>query len=300
MRNGKNIKKALFSIIFLFIICVFFYYTGKNKYHQKMNVSYGVSHTPLIHVKIDNTYYPLELDLAGSSSELTLSKEILNNIVKKLLNAKTQWRDLLGNQYKSSEYLISAIYFKDLKLKNIYAKEENQEYLDNITLWEEEGDDLFEEYGTIGLKLAEKHNILLDFPRDRLFFSNNLGRLKKEGFDIDSYLPVPFMRLKEGIVFAIDTDVGKNNFLLDTGATISIFRETFFENEEKLNEIHGKKVFFSSKFKIADCDFGKQDLILLNISSEFESFDGILGMDFIKKYVIYLDFDKKIMYLQKP
>jgi hypothetical protein len=44
---------------------------------------------------------------------------------------------------------------------------------------------------------------------------------------------------------------------------------------------------------IGGLNFGEIDLYAYDFSDKFAEFDGVLGMDFCRKHVIYLDFNEK-------
>lgn len=180
-------RKKIFLSFSLFFVGVFlvFLIFKINKYHQEMHITYSSSHTPMINVKIDKKLYRLIMDF-GSVCQISLNKNILDIITKESLDKKFLWKDGLGNVYESKTFLISKIYLGDIKLFNVIANEENQAYLNNTTLWEEETDDLSNECGVIGRPILERYNVLCDFKNNRIYISNNWYKLKKSGFDLTS------------------------------------------------------------------------------------------------------------------
>jgi hypothetical protein len=55
----------------------------------------------------------------------------------------------------------------------------------------------------------------------------------------------------------------------------------------------------TAKFSMNSIDFGPQKLMLLDISEQFDEINGFLGMDFLNKHIVYLDFAKNIAYIEK-
>jgi hypothetical protein len=50
---------------------------------------------------------------------------------------------------------------------------------------------------------------------------------------------------------------------------------------------------------MGNTNFGPMDLYSFDICEEMTDGEGLLGMDFLKKHRIYLDFDKKLAYIEK-
>ena len=70
------------------------------------------------------------------------------------------------------------------------------------------------------------------------------------------------------------------------------------ENIEKKKGYYGFPIFTTSQFTINGTDFGSKDLYFINMTNELHDIDGVIGMDFIKKQVMYIDFSKEIIYIQ--
>lgn len=54
----------------------------------------------------------------------------------------------------------------------------------------------------------------------------------------------------------------------------------------------------SSTFDMSLAHFGEQTFYFMPMGEELKDIDGFLGMDFIKKHVMYIDFDRKVLYIQ--
>lgn len=297
-----NRMKKIVLLNFVSIIVVFniyFIFFHKHKYHCIVPIEIDYAYCPVMNIEIENKHYPILIDL-GMVGTFTLNKNIINELKRKKNVGNFEWMDLKGNKYIAPLYLIPKIDF-GIELKKIEVEEESDGYKVNTTLLNEEGDDeKLHEVGSVGRSLLQKFNLLMDISKSRFIFSNNYYKLKKEGYDIDKYLKIPILKDLEGIIFTINTDLGKKKFFLDTGTSITLIRSSYIDDNLKHVEEHGMEVFSTNTFEIEGIDFGKQNLFLLDISSELNYFDGVLGMDFLKKHVCYIDFENGYLYIKKP
>ncbi len=151
--------------------------------------------------------------------------------------------------------------------------------------------------GRLGRDFFAGKNIFMDFNHRVLIICSELKDIRKEGYEIKNLITVPFKNTSDGIVLEIETDMGKKKFVLDTGTTVSVIR-TENLNKVPIQQKEGTPITKTSKFIIGGIDFGWRELYLLDISREFK-IDGLLGMDFLKDHMVYLDFTKKTVYIGK-
>jgi hypothetical protein len=103
---------------------------------------------------------------------------------------------------------------------------------------------------------------------------------------------------KLGNIVAVDTSVGKAKFAIDTGSNISCIRDSFVKNRPETKRF-GLPFVDSDKFEVADKNFGGIYLHLQDITPELTEIDGILGTDFLRQHVVYLDRQNKLIYLKE-
>ncbi|MBN1216103.1 MAG: hypothetical protein JXA99_11770 [Candidatus Lokiarchaeota archaeon] len=292
-------KKILFLIFIFACFSCYFLFIHFNGYYFEIPIEYGSAHTPCINVEIDSKKYLLEVDL-GAKGYLTVKKSILENLNVKKLETSDVWYDLKGKKYQTPNYLLSEIKVGPFLQKDVIINEETDEFIDNVTLWNEETDDEYFDQGSIQRDLLKKFNFLIDCNRGIFIFSNNKNKLRNAGYNLKSYIKVPFSINNYGMMIVIDTVFGIQNFSFDTGASVSCIKSNFVNSENCKIDSNNAKYFLSGIFKIENENYGNQDLYLFDISNEFIGFDGVLGMDFIKKHVCYIDFEKGYLYIQKP
>ncbi len=259
----------------------------------RIPVKFSSSFTPCAEIEIEKEKYFLIVD-SGADSELSIKTEVLDRIEKKLLG-QTHWQDIKGNEYESSRYQIPEIKMGKVQIKNAKAHDGYTE--EKGHLWGNRKKSEFEISGTIGINLLGiSRHLLLDFYNSEFFIfrkREDLKHFRKEGYLLENLVEIPFEGDNNRIIFQIDTDEGQKKFLLDTGASISMIRPVFISAEERDAMQHSTLIITFSKFMISGHDFGETDLYAYNVPEKFEDIDGILGMDFCKKHVIYLDFKEK-------
>jgi len=270
----------------------------KKTYYVPMPTKVSIANIPLIEVDIQNAKYLLKMDL-GSKFQLTLSEHVLDQLNKK--NAGTLLgRDMYGNAYETPAYLIPLIKIGDFSWVDVMVNRESNDFTSKTTLWVDtnKSKDYFEDrMGTIGRGLLEKRNLLLDFHNSIIFISNDIKRLKKSGYFLEEFRKCSFEIGRTGLILIINTDVGKIRFSLDTGSTVSFIRSSFLPNDISKKKKHGLSFVITSKFEMAGKDFGNMHLYLQDITPELSEIDGILGMDFLKNHIVYIDYQDKVIYV---
>jgi hypothetical protein len=289
---------GLVCLATLFVVLKFFHTSSQLIQIPLKTTSAG---TPSMVTEIGKEKYTLAFDL-GSKFLLSLSKNVLDSITNKTLHETVQWRDVQGKTYEGPSYLIPQISIDGLILNNVVAKQEDDSFTSNTTLWDDNKEVFIDERsGTLGRQLLDKTNILIDFPHATMFASNNKTALKKAGFFLDKMVPIPFETGPKGIIILnVNTDAGILHLALDTGATITIVRSSRVQDQTCIKNDRGFFDFITSRFSIGNNDFGKQRLLLYDITPELKEIDGLLGMDFLKHHVLYIDYQNKILYLDPP
>lgn len=244
---------------------------------------------PCTSIEIEGKNYPVEIDL-GSKTALSLHKEVLDKIRKDPCGLSRR-ADFLGNKYETPLYLIPSIKIGSLLLKKIKAKEESLDFTATNSIVTQAKET--QNGGRLGRDFFSGKNLFMDFSHRTLIACSKLKDIEREGYEVKKMTPVPFKNTAGGVVLEIETDMGRMNFVLDTGSTTSVIRDTKKMPENKMPIVE------TLKFSMNGIDFGPQKLYLLNISPEFEEIDGLLGMDFLNEHALYLDFAKKTAYIGK-
>jgi hypothetical protein len=249
-------------------------------------------HIPCTSVEIAGKNHPVEIDL-GSKMALSLRKDILETLTKDSAGISNRM-DFRGSKYTTAAYSIPKVKIGSLSLQNIKAREEAELFTTSgsiVIKAEEPPCD-----GRIGREFFSGKNLFMDFRCRTLIACSKLKDIKKEGYLIDNLISTPFKITKDGIILEIETDLGTQKFVLDTGTTVSAIRSDGEKRDETQQE--GKlPTIQTTAFIINGVDFGPRKLYLLDISREFSEIDGLLGMDFLEEHVVYLDFTQNTAHI---
>lgn len=262
-------------------------------YYQVIPIEFLNSYSiPCVSIDIESNKYLVEIDF-GAKTALILNKDVLEK-VNKVPCGTSSWMDYSGNKYNSLVYFIPEVKLGSLLVKKIKAKEESSQFAEETSVLVKTKESKFA--GRIGRDFFSGKNILMDFSHHGLILCSRLDDFRKRGGHNEPFTTVPFVHTSEGVVLQIDTDLGKQKFVLDTGSTVSVIRsKKTDENHTQLR--NGMPVLQSMNFCVGGTNFGPFDLYLLDINQEFKEAEGLLGMDFLVKHIVYLDFGKKIAYI---
>lgn len=251
-------------------------------------------------VEIEGNKYIVQLD-TGDSSSLLLRKEAVEKIKNKQEVQKKITYNLRGDRMESPCFILPSIEIHALEFSNVVLREEDKN--DRLVFSETTNEDTLKKTieedshidGCIGRGILTRYNLYID-PRRSLYFHLTD---KKPSF-LSQFIEVPFEMDKDGIVLLIDTNLGTKKLVLDTGASHSfIKREQIPQNLQTPMKDHPEMMqFIAEKILIAGKNFGLKRFVLIDFPSLAVGFDGILGMDFFKRYITYLDFQNKKIYFK--
>lgn len=286
-------RKVIGTIFFLTVAITTFWYSKAKTYHIPIPLEFNESNIPVAKITIEKSTYLFELDL-GSKLQLTMEPDSLKPLSKTRYGSGT-WFDILGKQYEYPRYKLTEVEIGSLHVKPVFVIEKPRNI--NSILWNSSKKKKISSIGHIGRPLLSRFNLLLDFKRNLMFFSNSFSKLRKNGYDLKNFLKVPFEISSNGIFFNVQLDSQNLKLLLDTGSTLTILNEKHM----KSLPLRIEKNFPTQtieKFKISGHDFGPKKVYYLNFPFPFQEIDGALGMDFLKNEVIYLDFKKNLAYIK--
>lgn len=296
MKTKKN--KLILLLIFIVPFCCYNISFFCKKNPVAIPVTFGAADIPLAPVEIQGNTYLLEVDL-GSKFPLSLNPKILENLEKTTKGTQTA-RDMMGNTYAFTTYLLNTIKLKELVFNHVLTNANSEDYVLAITLFSEKTSTqeiIDGDLGTIGRPLFADSNIFLDFPHSQICICNDISDLQKFGYSIENFITIPLVKGRTGWILQAETDLGKTRFSLDTGSTLSFIRQQDLPSAQIKKDNPRLSYVDSSRFIIGDQDFGSVNLHLLDITPELHEIDGLLGMDFLKKHPIYIDPKKQLIYV---
>jgi len=268
------LKYSLFLVggVICLVISIRYYLNG---YFTSHTISYDEYNFPLIDAELQGKSYSLIVDL-GFRFPLFLCKDTLERIDKQP-RGLGQWQTLSGQTCEAPSYLIPKMKIGNFTLKNIIANQMLQD----------------ERPGHLGGFFGGEFNLLLDFPHDRIITSNTFSKLLKKKIASNDWISIPFEIHRGGIVFSVNTDFGLLRLVLKTACTLNHLRSSFFPSETPFP-------FLSSSFSLEGKDFGNVKFHPIDLPEALNEIDGFIGMDFLKKHAIYLDYTHKIAYVEPP
>lgn len=307
-------KSYLFFIFLGVLFFIFFIYTEEiSNFHSKSYwpIVAKVEDDVTIAVDIEGNTYPLVIDL-GASIYMSLQEKILEGIQGKLAQEVSRtFYDFQGNEYdSSSEFLISQLNLQGLKIENIKTKIENLEFLQNCEIVPADflnKNPLSSINGRIGALFFSSYACLFKLSNSMIYLARDILDFKNL-ISFTDYVEVPMEIISGGmIVVSIELDIGMKKFMLDTGSSGAIFRESLVGDKKLLLKKNLAKqidsdrwLFRSKKFNVGGIDFGNQNFWLFELGAGWDDVDGFIGVDFFKKHDICFDFTNHKIYIQKP
>ncbi len=301
MQKIKNFKalfwKALVSLVFLGAFCFFL---GKiffsRPYHLLFPVQFSDSDIPYLPINIDNHSYLLKIDL-GSNFQMVLEAKVLDQITK-IPYGTDSWANAKGKTLTSPRYKLPLIEMGNLPFTNVFVRQLDPK--GNCVFYRNPGFNPLsspEIVGHIGKPLLDKVNLLFDFNHSLMLISNDLKKLREGGYDLKTFIKVPFKVGAKSVILETKTDLGPMRLVLDTGATCTMLRTSCLKGETCSKKIYGLPGLSSNIFMMGNHNFGPQNIAFFDISKAFDLIDGFLGMDFLKKHSVYIDFKDQMAYI---
>ena len=205
-KNFLILTGSFFCVVIVSVVLRLFII---NTYHFHIPITLDKSNIPETLVEIQGKKYSIAIDL-GDKFALSLNKHALKKLQKKPHDS-LQNRDAIGKSYETSAYILSKIKLGDLIFDDVVVAEVNEEFVKNTTLWADT-DNLEEllndRFGTIGRALLERLNLLLDVQNSSFFVSNDIKKLKENGYDLNQLVQISFEIGRTGVILPVKTEMG--------------------------------------------------------------------------------------------
>ena len=280
---------------------IYFQYFSNKSYTRIPVIMFSPLGVPLIQAEIEEIQYACELDL-GSSFELKLQPKTLKKLKNKTKESNKKVLDIRNNLYETQSFRIPVIRLKNWEIKNLLAIQEIKAYTENTMFYfssETEKKTLLKQMakikqGTIGCPVFYPFACFFDFSHSEIVIGKDMAALSKAGCCTKQLIKVPFDFIEGKILFSVTTDIGTHSLLLDTGATCSMIRQSLalsLAPKDTIQEIEPDVREYTSHSCIGNqVDLGRCSFRLFEMSDAIDYFDGALGMDFLHKHSIILDF----------
>lgn len=290
-------KKYIFVFLAVALLAKIAINSFSSKRIEETPIYFTEGGLPFVLVTIDGYSCPLLLDL-GSKLELGIDPETLDSM-NKVPAGIEKWGNFRGNQFIRETYTIPEVKIGSLRIVNPTAVSIERENEDDSIIWQDSKTNTKNSplLGHIGSSLFQSTNFILDTKRCKIIFTNDSERLKQLGYDLNAFIKIPFQLQKKKIVFPITTELGTCTFFLDTGATHSFIQKTICKDIPTVSSKPLPHILLNT-FSIGNQNFGPKKLYPLEVTKYLNDIDGVLGMDFIKKYTLYIDFTHKQLHIK--
>jgi hypothetical protein len=262
-------------------------------------VGFTPTDLPSISFELEELKIPAIIDL-GFRGECCVIQQLSEQVREKEFLETETFYNFRGSFFEEKLYKIKEIVIGDMTFENVILNEK-PDVLRNETSIVKEGHTPSEKLpGKIGWELFKKFQmgLLLDFKNKKIAFCNNLERLKKSGYLIDSFLKVPLI-IDRGLVEFESELSGKTvRVCLDTGCNWNMLNDPSIPpemiNEAAFNEDMVSEV---EHFMIGNHDLGKIKFHRLPIRLPIQ-LEYTLGMEFFLEHTVFIDFPGKTIYIQ--
>jgi hypothetical protein len=272
--DSKYLKYlALFFTVVVLGIGVLLWRPFSSSYYSSIAVTFGRYDYPFITTELQNQSSELAVDV-GSRFPLALRRDTLDGILNKHPCGTITVHNIDGLKREAPSYLIPKLKVGDLTLKNVIAHES-----------------LEESYDALGQFLGGEFNLLVDFPHSRITACDTFSKLHKKKLAGKHWVRVPFEMHCSGIVLNVDTDSGTRRLAINTTCTFTHLRSSLISSGQSS---------ISSSFCLGRQQFGNVVFRSIDLPEGLSEIDGFIGMDFLKKHAIYLDYTHKIAYIEPP
>jgi hypothetical protein len=270
---------------------IFHFFPFQKKPYLCVPVEFTAEQIPYTKVQIEGVDCSLMVDL-GSVSECWLRKDLLDTMTK-TFSQNVLWINLHGKIRETREYTIPKLKVQSSWIRDIITCEEeydppteNTPWLISQVTYDKNGKPLD---GRIGWQFLTSFYPLFDLGHSKFFFTRGpktLPKLEKMGYPMHALTQIPFEINFIGCVVTLDTPLGKKRFLLDTGTSKSLIQANLFNTDER--SVVLDQLGFGSYI------IPQMELLRFPFVNQLQDIDGILGMDFFSKHLVYLDFKQRV------
>src|SRR3989344_4707387 len=253
---------------------------------------------PCIPIQIGGKRVSLELDL-GFRGDLEFCSEFLVQIPEiKYLSSKTMY-GFRGHEAETKLYAIPEIKMGRMTFYRLIAQEDAGELSQHSSIVKEGHERSFdpEIKGKAGWELFCRSNLFLDLKNSKIAGCDSFATLEKQGYPAGTFVKTPLLSERGLVEFNAITPNGPLLCVLDTGSTWNILN-TELEQGKTIEQVvwEPDNALKFVDFKIGDVDFGKMEFHRFPINLPIH-LAAILGMEFFKEHLVFLDFDEGQIYI---
>lgn len=275
----------------------------KNKhklYYVPMDISrfdgYGL---PYLSLKIENQTMLALLDL-GFQGYFAISSSILDDIQdKKHLYLKT-YCGIFGAEHQNNVYQIPRAEVGSLKFTRATVYEASDDFFASSVFFSEGNRPRVDkDQGIIGWRAFSRANLFLDTTNSLVGFADSLETLQQNGYADRHFIKVPLLLDRGFVEIEVEGPMGSFRCVLDTGASYSIMHTECKEGQAPEQAIW-ENISNDTSLIIGGESFGP--ILFLHFPIHLPlplKVDAILGMEFLKEHIVFIDFAEGYVYLAK-
>lgn len=273
-------------------LCLFFSSCSSLQVHDENQIPIhflSCSDAPMVKVQIEGAEYVLLLDL-GANVHLILKERVLEKLHHKESIGTSQRFDFQGNRYVQPEFMLESYRLGNITVKNPTAGEESLFFLTTGSKLIASGNNrrvtqqIAQIEGIVGSKffLSSGRPCFLDMSHSILSVGETLSELG-EIYPLTGFIQKR-LEIENGLLcVTLETNYGEKKFLIDTGAERSAIRRSPSDPR---------------RIKLSLEHFGSWKFYTVQFPEEIPPLDGILGIDFLKKHPMFLDFLNLTIYIK--
>ena len=251
------------------------------------------SDVPLLKVTIEQAEYLLKLDL-GASCDLMLPRRVLDQIEEKEYVGVADGGDIQGSQYHNAQFEVLDVQIGRLHVPKAVAIEEDVYFISHGSRpWGKIQKKQLQQQlqhidGRVGNQLFSASVCFLDLAHSKFCIGASVDEIAQRD-SLDGYRQMPFKFYKGLMCIDCKTEYGDKSFVLDTGSHRSVLSKSSLLRPGRTP--HAVRMTLDG--------VGSLRFDLLDFPQQLSEVDGILGMDFFRRYCICIDFQNQWVYLKQ-
>ena len=290
--------------IWVSVCCIFFYlaYIRKEQRLQKEAYYFSIcvskfseAGIPYIPVEIENQMVLAKLDL-GFQGCFAFSDYVLDKIQNKKFLYLKKYYGIHGLSEPNKVYEISKSKIGSFSFVRSIIYEAPGSFFDTRLVLLK-GDTQYRENraeGIVGWHPFSLTNVFLDLGNSLVGFAGSLEALKQNGYAEKKFIKTPLLTDRGLIEIEVEGPDGLLRCALDTGCSCSM-KYADCKEGQTLERLILENVSNDTSLLIGGERFGPILFIPFPIRTPIK-IEAILGMEFLKKHVVFLDFAEKYVY----
>lgn len=250
---------------------------------------------PCFDVHLDGQTYSMELDL-GFQGDLTLDKELLDNIHSKTYIRTATIHGIQGKRYRTDLFQIPEASIGTASFIEPVLQSNCSEFTQD-SVYVQEGLPSLQEIGRIGWQLFQGTNLLIDVAHAHIALCDSIDTLLTRGHKLENFAKAELFTDRGLLEFDATTSRGVLRCTLDTGASLNVLN---IDTDRSVQEMiwEPENSVSTAVFKIGEQDFGPIPFHQIPIKIPIP-IKAILGIEFFRQQLVFIDFSKKQVYFSR-